>query len=389
MNLRSKVTSSGGGWSGSIGRGRRRATLVPDRCGSRRGHRSPAAAATARPALRTWPRHAEDDRTTPSGATSRSSPARSASPPARPARPSGRSRTRPGPARPARPAARPRPAGRGRAGADRRSGGRWSSSRRRGSGRGRRRCRRRPRRSGRAPPDRRARARTAASTLCGGRVANGPASNAAMSSFSSASSLDAGVGATGQVVGVEQLLLAEPRLDPGVEAGAEPCRRRGLAAASDGPGRRRTRRGRRAAAPARSRRCSSAAPPRSRCACRGPPPRATGRSRRPTAGPARAAARRRASGPRRCGPARPRRAGGRPPGCGGRSARAGRRTARRRGSGRSSRRRSAHRSGDPPHAVHRVAGVDDVRRRAEPELQVRGPAPARHRELVAGRVQAT
>ena len=34
--------------------------------------------------------------------------------------------------------------------------------------------------------------------------------------------------APGQLVGVEQVLLAEPRLDPGVEAGAEPGRRRRL-----------------------------------------------------------------------------------------------------------------------------------------------------------------
>ena len=33
--------------------------------------------------------------------------------------------------------------------------------------------------------------------------------------------VDVGVGAARQLVGVEQVLLAEPRLDPGVEPGAE------------------------------------------------------------------------------------------------------------------------------------------------------------------------
>ena len=67
-----------------------------------------------------------------------------------------------------------------------------------------------------------------ASTACGARSANGPALEGLDQLGEVVVGVDAGVGLAGQLVGVEEVLLAEPRLDPGVEAGAEPGGRRRL-----------------------------------------------------------------------------------------------------------------------------------------------------------------
>ncbi len=114
-----------------------------------------------------------------------------------------------------------------------------------------RRAPRTPRRSGRAPPGPPSTSANAGSTAYGVRSANGPASKRRDQRVEVVLVVDARVGAPGQVVGVEHHLLAEPALDPGVEAGAEPGRRRRLRAASAGPARGRTPPGRRAAAPTR------------------------------------------------------------------------------------------------------------------------------------------
>ena len=68
-----------------------------------------------------------------------------------------------------------------------------------------------------------------ASTACGARSANGPALEGRDQLGEVVVGVDAGVGLPGQLVGVEEVLLAEPRLDPRVEAGAEAGGRRRLA----------------------------------------------------------------------------------------------------------------------------------------------------------------
>ena len=145
--------------------------------------------------------------------------------------------------------------------------------------------RRRPRRCGRERPAPPSTSANGASIWCGTRSPNGPASNALDQLGQLGVGVDAVVGAPGQLVGVENLLLPEARLDPGVEAGAEPRRRRRLAAASAGRDRGRTRRDRRAAARAPSPTGCAAAARRRRRPARDAPPQAAARARRPIGDP--------------------------------------------------------------------------------------------------------